>query len=127
MDDNYLDDIYLENEVYYNSISRKIEEIKNDEDRKRRNKSRALNIATAGVGGLIGAFTPMGIAGGVASQLSAMHAVKKMATIKALKDPEFRKRHPELVKKYRKRLIKKGIIAESMGYEINNIYDVYNL
>ena len=51
----------------------------------------------------------------------------KRQMMELLKDPYFRSQHPELVAKYRKALVKKGIIAESMGYEIDDIYDVYDI
>ena len=50
------------------------------------------------------------------------HNKKKKAMIEALKDPKFRRQHPELVDKYRKALIKQGIFEEAAGYYDDYLY-----
>ena len=77
--------------------------------------------AKIGVGVGAGAVLGGGIGYGI-----YRHNKKKKEILEELKDPRFRRQHPELVKKYRKALIKQGIKVEAAGYYYDD-YDNFDI
>jgi len=80
-------------------------------------KNRNIKIGV-GVGGAV-------VGGGIGYGIYH-HNKKKKEILEELKDPRFRRQHPELVKKYRKALIKQGIKVEAAGYYYDD-YDNFDI
>jgi hypothetical protein len=102
-------------------LEKEKERLEKEKERLEKEKERLMvaRRKKIGVGVGVGAGT-LGLAGG--GYALYKHNKKKKEMIEALKDPRFRRQHPELVDKYRKALIKQGIIEEAAGY-----YDDLNI
>ena len=116
--------IKLSNDGYVDPLSPLSQKLKISHDEASKPSKKSFSKKTKIGAGVVGGGLLAG--GGYALY---KHNKKKKEMIEALKNPRFRRQHPELVKKYRKALIKQGIIEEAADYYDDIIdtdyYEVY--